>query len=109
MQLVLLPVQRGSTTFASRLTFCTDTLLSTARCWAVAGTVMLPIPGATLQFAAVSSTVQLPPTSAVPQPPETVRLKLSEATVPGVPNVVVNSASAPSEVPAEFLATTRKW
>src|SRR5437879_1532703 len=104
MQLVPLPVQRGSTTFARRSTFCTDTLPSTARCWAVVGTLMLPIPGATLQFAAVSSTVQLPPTSAVPQPPETVRLKLSEATVTGVPvDVVLNSASSPSAVPPAFL------
>jgi hypothetical protein len=43
---------------------------------------MLPCPGATLQCAAASTTVHGPPWSAEPHPGLTVRLKVSDATVP---------------------------
>ena len=73
-------MHRGSVTFATTSTSCADTLRKTARCCAAAATPTLPVPGDTLQLAALSSTVHAPPTSAVPQPPDTVRPKLSEAT-----------------------------
>jgi hypothetical protein len=72
----VLPLQRGSTILASRSTSCTATLPSTPRSCAVAPTLMLPAPGATLQLAGLSSTVQDPPRSAVPQPLLTVRMPL---------------------------------
>jgi hypothetical protein len=93
MQFVLLPVQRGTAIFASRSTFFADALLSTARRSVFAGATVLPIPGVTLQFAGVSSTVQFPPWSAVPQPLVTVRLKLSDA--------IVVAAIATEPVPAK--------
>ena len=76
----LAPPQRGSTILASRSTSCTLVLARTARCWPAAGTLMLPVPGVTLQFAGVSRMVHGPPVSALPHPPVTVRPKPSDAT-----------------------------
>src|SRR5579864_4870175 len=61
-------------------TSCTETPASTPRSCAPAETVTLPVPGATLQCAGVSSTDHAPPWSAEPQPLLTLRLNVSSAT-----------------------------
>src|SRR5438128_12638508 len=59
---------------------------------------MLPAPGATLQFAGVSTINQPPPTSALPQPLLTVRLKVSDATEAADPGVELGVGVGPPGV-----------